>query len=64
MLHRSSRLTPNLKRPSREALKDYLASLKNYPGVSGTTSFSSDGALDKSTYILTIKDGSIYEIRP
>ncbi len=52
------------QRPSREALKDYLASLKNYPGVSGTTSFSSDGALDKSTYILTIKDGSIYEIRP
>lgn len=50
--------------PSREALKDYLASLKNYPGVSGTTSFSSDGALDKSTYILTIKDGSIYEIHP
>ncbi len=52
------------QRPSREALKDYLASLKNYHGVSGTTSFSSDGALDKTIYLLTIKDGSIYEIHP
>jgi branched-chain amino acid transport system substrate-binding protein len=52
------------QRPSRETLKDYLASLKNYPGVSGTTSFSSEGVLDKSTYILTIKDGSVYEIHP
>jgi ABC-type branched-subunit amino acid transport system substrate-binding protein len=52
------------QRPSREALKDYLASLKDYHGVSGTTSFSSDGALEKTTYLLTIKDGSIYEIHP
>lgn len=51
-------------RPSREALKDYLASLKDYHGVSGTTSFSSDGALEKTAYLLTIKDGSIYEIHP
>jgi ABC-type branched-subunit amino acid transport system substrate-binding protein len=51
-------------RPSREAMKDYLASLKNYHGVSGTTSFSSDGTLDKTIYLLTIKDGSIYEIHP
>jgi ABC-type branched-subunit amino acid transport system substrate-binding protein len=52
------------KRPSREALKEYLGTLKNYPGVSGITSFSSNGTLDKSIYLLTIKDGAIYEIHP
>ena len=49
---------------SREVMKNYLASLKNYHGVSGTTSFSSDGGLEKNVYILTIKDGMIYEIHP
>ena len=52
------------KRPSREALQEYLATLKNYHGVSGITSFSSNGTLEKSIYLLTIKDGAIYEIHP
>ena len=52
------------QKPSREALKDYLASLKNFHGVSGTTSFSSDGTLEKTIYLLTIKGGIIYEIHP
>ena len=50
--------------PSREALRNYLASLRNYHGVSGTTSFYPDGALEKSVYVLSIKDGLIYEIHP
>ena len=50
--------------PSRDGLREYLKGLKNYPGVSGTTSFSPDGALDKTVYILTVKDNAIYEIHP
>jgi branched-chain amino acid transport system substrate-binding protein len=50
--------------PSREGLRDYLANLKDYHGVSGTTSFSPDGALEKTIYLLTIKDGIIHEIHP
>jgi len=49
---------------SRELMRNYLASLKDYHGVSGTTSFSPDGTLEKSVHVLTIKDGMIYEIHP
>jgi ABC-type branched-subunit amino acid transport system substrate-binding protein len=52
------------RQADRESLKNYLGSLKNYHGVSGTTSFSFDGTVEKVIYLLTIKDGLIYEIHP
>jgi branched-chain amino acid transport system substrate-binding protein len=50
--------------PSREALRVHLSTLKNYHGASGTISLYSNGTLEKSVYLLSIKDGAIYEIHP
>jgi branched-chain amino acid transport system substrate-binding protein len=49
---------------SRTEFREVLARTKSYPGVSGVTSFSSDGSLEKEIYILTVKGGSVYEIHP
>lgn len=50
--------------PRRIGLRDSLARLKNYTGASGTISFSSDGRLEKSVHVLTVKGGVVYEIHP
>jgi len=49
---------------SRTELREVLSRIKGYHGVSGITSFSSSGGLDKEIYILTIKGGNVYEIHP
>ncbi|MEA2102731.1 MAG: ABC transporter substrate-binding protein [Thermodesulfobacteriota bacterium] len=49
---------------TRASLKDRITSLKDYPGVSGATSFSSDGSLDKVIFILTVKNHTIVEMPP
>jgi branched-chain amino acid transport system substrate-binding protein len=49
---------------SRSDLRERIADVKAYPGVSGITTFSANGSLDKEIYILTIRGGSIYEFHP
>jgi ABC-type branched-subunit amino acid transport system substrate-binding protein len=49
---------------SRTEFRTILAGTKGYHGVSGVTSFSSNGGLDKEIYILTVKGGNVYEIHP
>jgi ABC-type branched-subunit amino acid transport system substrate-binding protein len=46
---------PEIK--SRKELKDHLQSIRNYDGVTGLTSFKSDGEVDKKLYLFrVIKD--------
>jgi ABC-type branched-subunit amino acid transport system substrate-binding protein len=52
------------KSMSRPEFRDMLARIKGYHGVSGVTSFSSNGGLDKEIYTLTVKGGNVYEIHP
>jgi len=49
---------------TRESLREQIASVKDYPGLTGSTSFFSDGSVDKAIYVLTVKGGNIYEIVP
>jgi len=49
---------------TRESLREQIASVKDYPGLTGSTSFFSDGSVDKVIYVLTVKGGNIYEIVP
>ncbi len=49
---------------SRTEFRDMLSRTKGYRGVSGITSFSTNGGLDKEIYILTVKGGSVHEIHP
>jgi ABC-type branched-subunit amino acid transport system substrate-binding protein len=56
--------TLQAKELSRTELRDRIAATKTYHGVSGITSFSSNGALDKELYILTVKGGVVLEIHP
>lgn len=46
----------------REAIRDYLAGIKNYEGVSGTFSFDENGASMKSIYVLQVQDGAFVEL--
>ncbi len=39
------------------AIKDGLQSLKNFPGISGTTSFSGTGEAQKKLFLIKIEDG-------
>ncbi len=49
---------------SRPDLRERIATLKDFPGISGTTSFSSNGSLEKTLYLLTIRGGTVMEIHP
>ncbi len=49
---------------TRETLRDQISSVKDYPGLTGATSFYPDGSVDKSIYVLTVKGSTIYEIVP
>ena len=44
---------------SREELRQALAGLQNYPGVTGTTSFDSQGDAAKGLFLLQVRDGQI-----
>ncbi|VFU13468.1 conserved exported hypothetical protein [anaerobic digester metagenome] len=49
---------------SREALQGLIASLQDYPGLTGSTSFSPDGSVEKIIYVLSVKNSAVYEIAP
>jgi len=49
---------------TRESLREQIVSLKDYPGLTGSTSFYSDGSIDKVIYVLTVKGSTIHEIVP
>lgn len=49
---------------TRESLRKQIATVKDYPGLTGTTSFFENGSVDKSIYVLTVKGSTIYEIVP
>ncbi len=46
----------------RASLRNAIAELKNYPGVTGATSFDFTGEADKVLFQLKIKDGGIVQI--
>jgi ABC-type branched-subunit amino acid transport system substrate-binding protein len=47
---------------SREALRLSLAQLKNYPGVTGGTTFNLQGDADKVLFLLQIQNGNVVQI--
>lgn len=49
--------TPGVR--SRDELRQALAGLQNYPGVTGTTSFDPRGDAVKSLFLLQVRDGQI-----
>lgn len=40
-----------------QAIRDALLSLKDFPGISGTTSFTGTGEAQKKLFLITIRDG-------
>jgi ABC-type branched-subunit amino acid transport system substrate-binding protein/predicted negative regulator of RcsB-dependent stress response len=46
----------------REDVRDTLLQWKNYPGVTGRTSFTPDGDVEKELYILTIRGDDILQV--
>ncbi len=49
---------------SRPALQKELGSLQDFQGLTGNTTFSRNGALSKTLYVLTIKNSEVIEILP
>jgi ABC-type branched-subunit amino acid transport system substrate-binding protein len=47
---------------SRDRLRSQLAGLRDFPGVSGLTSFDETGGTRKSLYLLTVRAGQIEEL--
>ncbi|MGC9324392.1 MAG: ABC transporter substrate-binding protein [Desulfomonilia bacterium] len=48
----------------RRTLRERIASVKDYPGLTGATSFFNDGTLDKVIFVLTVRGGEVLEIQP
>ncbi len=48
---------------SRDGLREGLCELRDYPGVSGATSFKETGNSDKMLFVLTVKGGHIEQLR-
>jgi hypothetical protein len=40
-----------------QSIRDGLLSLKDYPGISGTTSFPGNGEAQKRLFLIRIQDG-------
>jgi ABC-type branched-subunit amino acid transport system substrate-binding protein/Tfp pilus assembly protein PilF len=54
-----------LKNPeitSRESLRQALSQLRNYPGVTGATSFTPDGDAEKALHLLQVKQGTLVQL--
>jgi ABC-type branched-subunit amino acid transport system substrate-binding protein len=49
--------------PTRSDLQRDLAQLKDFPGVTGTISFDSNGDARRRLFLLTLKDGEIQEVQ-
>ena len=47
---------------SREELKDHLLSIRNYNGVTGLTSFKTNGEVDKKLYLFRVKKDKFVEV--
>jgi branched-chain amino acid transport system substrate-binding protein len=47
---------------SRKELKDRLLSIRNYNGVTGLTSFKTNGEVDKKLYLLRVKKDKFVEV--
>jgi ABC-type branched-subunit amino acid transport system substrate-binding protein len=47
---------------SREALRNALARLRNYPGVTGNTSFDFTGEANKNLFLLKVQEGRIVQL--
>lgn len=47
---------------TRFGVRDALAALENFPGLSGTTSFDADGCARKRLHVLTVSDNRIEEV--
>jgi len=52
---------PEIK--SRNELRDYLQTIHNYDGVTGQTSFKSNGEVDKKLYLFRIERGKFVEVK-
>ncbi len=56
-----------LSRPdvqNRRELRQALASLRNYPGVTGTTSFNRRGEAEKELFLIRIEKGGLQQVHP
>jgi len=47
---------------SRKELKDHLLSIRNYNGVTGLTSFKTNGEADKKLYLLRVRKDKFEEV--
>ena len=47
---------------SREGLRIALSQLRNYPGVTGATSFAASREAEKVLYLLQVKNGNIVQL--
>ncbi|MBW2544422.1 MAG: penicillin-binding protein activator [Deltaproteobacteria bacterium] len=47
----------------RDDLRDSISRIEDYPGITGTTSFSGTGDAEKPLHMLTVMDGEIVQIR-
>jgi len=47
----------NEKEPSADAIKQSIYAIKNFPGVTGSTSFDDNGDVIQPAYLKTVKDG-------
>ena len=50
--------------PSRDMLRQRILALKDYPGVTGATSFDDKGNVDKVIFVLRVNGSHITEISP
>ena len=46
-----------------QKIGDYVSSLKNYTGITGTFSFNDDCEVDRNMIVNTIKDGKMVEAK-
>jgi hypothetical protein len=49
---------------TRSAMRDALAGLAGFRGVTGETSFPGTGEARKTPYILTVQEGKIVQLYP
>jgi ABC-type branched-subunit amino acid transport system substrate-binding protein len=47
---------------SREQLRQALASLRGFPGVTGVTGFTPQGEAEKPLFLLQVQDGTVVQI--
>lgn len=55
-LHMLSQALDSCKGPNTDCIRDYLYSLKDYPGIGGRTSFDQNGDVAKDLFLKTVKN--------